>query len=235
MMQTGAIESRSLSVVPLIVGGFFTLLGVLLTLDNFDLIESEQLLNFWPVVLLAVGLAKWFDSDSSRIAAIIFVVAGTLLLADNVGLLRFSIFDLWPLILIFIGAAFVARSLGVNPGRRFAEAAREGNVAVLAERRIDVTTADYRGGRATAFMGTLHLDLSRADISNGPAILDVHTMWGAIEIIVPERWEIVGQVTPFMGGFEVKARGASDPSRRLIVRGGALMAGIEVKTARSEA
>lgn len=235
MMQTGTIESRSFSIVPLIAGGFFTLLGVLLTLDNFDVIESEQLLNYWPVVLLAVGVAKWFDAHSSRIAAVLFLVAGAILLADNVGLLRFSIFDLWPLILIAIGAGFVARSMGVDPARRFAEVARQGNVAVLSERRIDVTTSDYRGGSATAFMGTLHLDLSRADITNGPAILDVHTMWGAIEIIVPERWEVVGQVTPFMAGFEVKVRGAADPSRRLIVRGGALMAGIEVKSARREA
>ena len=87
-------------------------------------------------------------------------------------------------------------------------------------------------------MGGCHLDLTGADIANGPAVIDVTATWGGIELLVPDDWEVAGEVVPFMGGFEVKL---APPERRLetaelgrrqlIVRGVAFMGGVEVKSA----
>ena len=77
-------------------------------------------------------------------------------------------------------------------------------------------------------MGGCELDLTEADIVHSPAIIDAFVMWGGIEIYVPDKWEVVGEVVPFMGGFEMKT-GAGSPERRLIVRGGVVMGGIEIK------
>jgi predicted membrane protein len=100
--------------------------------------------------------------------------------------------------------------------------------AFFGQKVVAETTSDYRGGSVAAFLGGYELDLTKADITNGPAIIDVFTIWGGIEIYVPDTWEVIGEVTPIMGGFEMKTSG-SDPRKRLIVRGLALMAGIEVK------
>lgn len=216
--------------LPLIAGSVFTVVGVMLTLDNLDLVEAEPVLRFWPVALIAAGLAKFFQRGN-RFVAIALAVAGSVLLAGNLGLIRTSLFDLWPLVLIGIGATFVLRSMGVKPESRLTEAARGSNLALLAERNVRVTDGDYRGGNASAFLGTFKLDLTEADITNGPAVLNAHAMWGSIEIVVPDGWEVVADVTPFMAAFEMRTGGTPDPSRRLIVRGGALWAGIGVKSA----
>jgi len=55
-------------------------------------------------------------------------------------------------------------------------------------------------------------------------------MWGGIEIRVPENWTVSGRVTPILGGYEDKTRppqGAT--THRLVVRGFAIMSGIEIK------
>jgi hypothetical protein len=55
-------------------------------------------------------------------------------------------------------------------------------------------------------------------------------MWGGIEIRVPEDWMIDSQVIPLMGGVEDKTRPPTTPSpHRLVLRGMALMGGVEIK------
>jgi hypothetical protein len=44
---------------------------------------------------------------------------------------------------------------------------------------------------------------------------------------------VVGEVIPVMAGFEVKTSPVAAPQKKLIVRGAALMAGIEVKRRQS--
>ena len=42
-------EPMAISGVKLIIGIFFTAVGVLLTLDNLGIFESERILRFWPL------------------------------------------------------------------------------------------------------------------------------------------------------------------------------------------
>lgn len=230
-MESRTLEQRPLPAVPLIAGMFFTAVGLLITLDNFDVLNAAVFLRYWPLVLVAAGLAKVVDAGSSRVAATVLVVLGAALLADNIGYIRFDLFDLWPLILIGIGAMFVARSMGKGPGATVSAQGGETSFAMFNERTVRIDSKSYRGGSAAAFLGSLIVDLSDADITSGPAVLHARAMWGAVVIIVPDRWEVIGDVTPFMAAFEMKRRGAADPSRTLIVRGGAMWAGIEVKNA----
>lgn len=228
-MEARLNDPRVSPAVPLIVGAFFAVVGLVLTLDNLDVIDSGTILRFWPVVLILVGATKLVQEQGNRVIAFVVLLAGVGLLGDNLGLVRFSLFDLWPLLFILVGAAFVARSVGLNPARYLAEKTQSSALAVFSERLVEETSSDYRGGSAAAFLGALKLDLTQADISSGPAVLYAHSFWGSVEILVPDHWEIVGEVTPFMAAFEVQGRGPADPTRQLIVRGATMMAGIEVK------
>lgn len=77
--------------------------------------------------------------------------------------------------------------------------------------------------------GGCELDLSRADIAHSPAIVDVFAMLGGIETFVPDRWEVVSEVVPWMAGFDMKDAPAGNGDRQLLVRGAAFMGGIEIK------
>lgn len=218
--------------IKLIVGIFFTLLGVLLTLDNLDLINSDYILSYWPLVLVAIGILKLQDRRS-RTFAILAIVAGTLLVVLNTGFLSFSIFDLWPVILIVAGLGIVARAFGVR-APELAGGTALTIWAILGVRKEKVTTRNFTGGRIIAFMGGCELDLSQADMEQGPAEIEIIAVWGGIEIKVPEGWEVIGNTVPIMGGAEIKTKGAPG-GRRLIVNGLAIMAGIDIKSVAAEA
>jgi predicted membrane protein len=218
--------------VKLIIGIFFTLLGVLLTLDNLDLADADRFLPYWPVVLIAIGILKLQDRRG-RTFAILAIGIGALLIVFNNDWLQFSIFDFWPIALIFAGLGIVARAFGFRAPELSSESSST-IWAILGMRKEAVTARNYAGGRIIAFMGGCELDLRKADIEQGSAELEVMVMWGGIEIKVPEGWEVVGNTVPIMGGADIRTK-AAPGGRRLIVNGLAIMGGIDIKSVPAEA
>ena len=225
-MEARIEQNAPFPAVKLVAGLFFTAVGILLTLDHLDLFETNRILRYWPVVLVVLGVIKLLQPYGNRLAAAALILGGTWLLALRLHWIRISIFDVfWPLLLIGLGAILVARALGWR-----ADASGPG-LAIFGSRNVASTSSDFRHASASAVLGQHQLDLTGADIVESPAIVDTFAFWGAVEIIVPDHWEIVGDVTPVMGGFEVRTEGATAPGKRLIVRGTAIMGGIEVKSA----
>lgn len=225
----------TLSIVPtkLILGVFLTLVGILLTADNFDYVDAGAYLRWWPAVLILLGLLK-LRQPGGRGVAIFLLAAGGWILAFNLGLVTFTIFDLWPLILIAIGVGFVRKALRGDsadvPGAGATARAENGmgGLAILSQRRIR-PGAGYAGGRVGAFLGNCQLDLTEASLAQNPTIVEAIAFLGGVEILVPEGWEVVGEVFPVMGGFDMKTGPAAEPKRQLVVRGMAFMGGVEVK------
>lgn len=87
----------------------------------------------------------------------------------------------------------------------------------------------FRGAQLTAIMGGIELDLRGARVED-VAVIDALAFWGGIEIFVPEDWSVVNQGHALMGGFDDSTRhpNPGEPPR-LIVRGLALMGGVEIK------
>jgi hypothetical protein len=217
------------TIVKLIVGVFFAAIGILQTFDNLGLMNALPYLRYWPLVLVAIGAIK-FSANSGPIFGIILMVVGGWLLLYNLHWIHFTIFQLWPLVLIGFGVVTVARAFGWKPGG--AVSAPAGGIwAILTSRNVVETSRDYQGGEVVAFLGGCRIDLTGAAIAGGPAVIDATAIWGGIEIVVPHGWEVVGEVIPIMAGFEIKSGPSVPRSGQLIVRGVALMGGIEVKGA----
>jgi predicted membrane protein len=232
-MEERLIRTPHVAGTKLIAGLFFMVLGVLMAADNLDLIDAATVLRYWPVVILLIGLETLMDRGR-RLAGAIMTLIGASLLAYNAGWIHFSIFDLWPLLLIVAGIAMVTRSLGVRAAAAPATTSERGTIiSILNTSKVANTSRDFTGARIVVFMGGCVLDLTNASIETSPAVVEVFAMWGGIEIYVPHDWEVVGEVIPVMAGFEVKTSPVAAPQKKLIVRGAALMAGIEVKRRQS--
>jgi len=231
-MQTLATQQQPRLSVKFVIGVFFTLLGILLTLDNLDLADADRFLPYWPLFLIAVGLMKLQDRDD-RIPAIFAIAAGALLLLFTTDWVRFSIFDLWPVALILAGLAILAHAFGFRPSA-IAVGSDSTMLCVLGVRKEKVTARNYRGGRIIAFMGGCELDLTQAEMENDPAEIEIVAIWGGVEIKVPEGWEVIGNMLPIMGGADIRTK-AAPGGRKLVVNGVVIMAGVDVKSKAAEA
>lgn len=218
----------------LIIGFGILALGMLWTLDNLNVLESEGITRWWPVILVVIGGVQLFDHRTNKLVPIALVLVGTLLLLDEAYLIDFDLRDLIPLGIALLGAKLMWEALTRRKARAIDAVADSDSVihafAIMAGVKRQSTSSAFRGGDTNAIMGGVELDLRKAQIAPGDdVVIDAFAMWGGVEIQVPENWRIVGNVLPVMGAFEDNTHPGAEPGPTVTIRGTAIMGAIEVK------
>ena len=221
----------------IILGLLIVAFGVILTLDNLDYVEAGDILRYWPLLLVAFGLARVIGTDctSGRLSGGLMVVIGLWLMADEIFILSVDFERWWPIILVAIGGLIVFRAMRGGGERRGPETqlttdAAVSEVAVWSGKVRRITSPMFRRADLTAIMGGVEVDLRGASTGGQEAVIDVFAWWGGIEITVPPDWAVSNQVVVFMGGVDDSSSGTQDARNRLVVRGFVVMGGAEIKT-----
>ena len=235
----GTSDPNGGNVTPgLIFGLAIIAIGVLFLLDNFGF-PVGFVWHYWPVILIAIGLAKLVDSRDTpgRTGGAIIMIIGIVLIADQIHipfLNNVSLWSLWPLALIAFGVIMLWGALeGKNPAAPWGGSTDRVNQFAIfggGKRKI---TGDFKGGDVLAIFGGYEVDVRNATMSADEVVINANAMFGGIEIRVPETWSVQLQVTGIFGGHEDKthqpdARLVPNP-KRLIVKGATMFGGLSVK------
>lgn len=216
----------------LVVGLFILAQGILIALSWYDVIPTISLWEYWPVILILVGLLKVVQPGASRIGGFILAAVGGVLLGDNLDLIDVDFRDVFPFLLILLGLFLVSSAFRRRAPRSETDASSTIDAfAVLGGVRRVSSSQNFRGGSAGAIMGGCEIDLLQAAIADGgEAVIDVFAMWGGVEIAVPQGWSVSVQGFPLLGAFEdhtLPPVGGSN--QRLVIRGLVIMGGVDVK------
>ena len=210
--------------------------GVLFLLNNLNVVYVHDLWRFWPVILIAGGIAKLVDSpfEGGRNSGAVLLVVGALFLANNLGFLSLNWHDFWPLILIGAGLLMLWNRL-YTPVPAAGGSSPEGTLNIYAifsgvERKI--TTGDFRGGHVSAMFGGVDLNLRQAAMRAESAVIDISAIFGGVDIKVPPNWIVVVDGAGIFGGFSDKS--VQPPPdmpgvKRLFLKGAAVFGGVGVK------
>lgn len=220
----------------LVAGLFIAAAGALLAADRFGLIDARPFWEYWPLLLIAIGITKLFQPRGSRGGGVFLVALGSYFLLRELDLIDFDLADVAPLLLVIAGLTLVVTALM----RRYPSADSQADssslvhsFAMLGGSHPVSSSADFRGGTATAIAGACEIDLRQATIAGGEAVIDTFAFWGGVEIFVPETWTVVLRGVPVLGSFEDKTMPPPGGStQRLVVKGLAIMGGVEVKNSR---
>lgn len=220
-----------------VLGVLIVGLGLLLTADNFNLVEADQVLRFWPLVFVAVGLTKLVQSDTTagQVFGGVLAVTGVSMIVDEFWAIDLEIDRMWPLALVAVGAFIVYRAArGETSGPPSGPVTSDTQISEFAFWSGKVrknASPGFRRADLTAVMGGVELDLRGASTTSGQeAVIDVFVWWGGVEITVPPDWAVSNQVVAIMGGADDSSTGTQDATNRLIVRGFVIMGGVEIKT-----
>jgi hypothetical protein len=204
--------------------------GSIFWLDHLDRIDAREYLGWWPLALVVIGLAhlpqrRWF-------AAAAWVGIGVLFLPqlgiafDGVR----TVIALWPLLIAIGGVSLIEQALRPRaPGVVFSA------TAVMAGNTLLLGSQELSGADVIAVMGGCDIDLSGTPVPARDVTINVLAFWGGIDIRVPAGWKVIDQVNPILGGFEDSTVPPHENAPRLIVRGSAIMGGVEVKTSAGNA
>jgi predicted membrane protein len=223
--------------VQALFGLMVIVVGVLFTLDNLDIIDARDYLQYWPAGLVVIGLLKLYQGARSGhgwFGGLIFVSIGAWMLIEQIVYFRIDVRQLMPLFLVFLGGYMVWRGFGGRSRPRGPDAESDFSALAIMGGVIRRSNAqNFRGADLTAVMGGCEIDLRQASIAPGSeAIVDVFAFWGGIDIKVPDDWTVVSRVVPIMGGVEDKTHAPQTPDKRLVIRGLLVMGGCSVKNPR---
>jgi predicted membrane protein len=215
-----------------VIGFLLLLFGLAVLLENLDMLRAHDILKYWPLILVVFGLIKMSEAGpvGGRIFGLVLVIVGGLILLDNLDIMYFHLWDLWPLIIVAIGVSMIWRVYGRSADAEGPDESFVKSTVFMGGGKRLTSSRDFRGGEVTAVMGGIQLDLRGAQIQGQDALIDLFAFWGGIEIFVPREWHVDVRVTPFLGGIEDKTQHPSDATaKRLVLRGTVVMGGAELK------
>ena len=209
--------------------------GVIALLDNFGVLDGGAYFRYWPVGLIAIGLARFRQArgGAGRLGASVFVAAGVWLLLDSFGIVDVSVWQLWPVLLVLFGASWCGRGCA---GVATAASGRSTRTPPSAAWRCSAAgqrgnnSRSFRGGDLTAVMGGCEIDLRQAAI-DGEAVIDVFAHVGRHRD--PGAGGLDGRRAGDAHAWRVRGQDAAvrraPAAHRLVMRGFAIMGGIEMK------
>ena len=221
----------------IIIGSIIVLVGLGLLLDNMNIVRFHDIWRYWPVLLVVYGVSRVLDgrSLSSYVWGGAITLIGAFLLLDNLEIVSFNFDYIWPVLIIAFGLSMLVRAMD---RKRYVDGVATSSesalnvVAVFGGSRRVVDAQDFCGGDITAVFGGVRLDLRRAAIATGRAVLEINAVFGGVEIRVPENWNVQTKGVGVFGGFDDKTlHPKPDPEGKtpeLLITGAAVFGGMSV-------
>ena len=224
----------------MVTGLLLVAIGALFLIENLT-DWSYTFSDWWPALLVVIGLANLVRRRSGRWFWAAVTLLGVVFLLDSLGVWAVDSVDvwrLWPLVLVWVGARFMLAGRRSRTGRLKRDRAPEAievselNVSCgfgTTEQRI--TGRRFSGGAVSVVFGSATIDLADA----GPAIsaptVDVSAVFGSVVFVVPDDWVVELRTTNIFGGATDQRRETSDRTGpTLTITGTCLFGGITIES-----
>ena len=221
--------------VIVIVAGFFLLL------ENMGILpyEISHVIFSWPMILICIGVVSLFGSES-RMPGYILLIIGGFFLLPRLFLVTFNVTNVfWPLVLIAIGVIILTKRSNQRNWRRqtshenFLEQGLIHEDNIFSHGKHKVIQQTFSGGYINCIFGGADIDLTQATLADGISELEVNTIFGGVNLVIPSDWKVQLKITSIFGGFSDKrmhVKESPDPSRILIIKGSTIFGGGELKS-----
>jgi hypothetical protein len=115
-----SIENRRSSSSRIAGGILLVLVGSVFVLQNAGLVHAGRLSDWWPMLLVWLGLSRLLAPTRGHhfASGVVLLVMGIGLQLDRLGFIWLRLRDLWPVLLVLAGLALISESLFHSRDRR---------------------------------------------------------------------------------------------------------------------
>lgn len=229
----------------IITGAIFLILGVLLTLDNLDIVRFRlpDYLFGWYTILIVIGLFITFVREKVGFGLTLIIIGGLFMLDEMAWYFNWDfefrdILRLWPLAFVAIGASLIFRNRQNQVDEYEKKSLTDDDdmvdeIAIFSGAERNITSKEFKGGKLTAIFGGTELNLMNSDLAQGTNILDVFCMFGGTDISVPSDMNVKLKVTAIFGGFsddrKLISENEANNGKEMVIKGLVLFGGGSVK------
>lgn len=212
-------------------------IGLFFFLDRLDLSLPHWVIS-WPMLVIVIGFVMGVKRKFQGAGWFIVTLVGTVFLVNEIVPFDWNIHRyLWPLIMIVIGIYMIGRA--ATRKQQYDQIIEAGSTSddylqattIFSSSNKVILSKNFKGGNVTTTFGGTELNFMGADIQ-GEAVLDITTLFGGLEIMVPSNWDVKMDVNTIFGGFEDK-RGVQpmqNSGKTLIIRGSCTFGGVDLKS-----
>ncbi|HEX6416676.1 MAG TPA: DUF5668 domain-containing protein [Candidatus Saccharimonadales bacterium] len=211
-----------------IAGAAIIGVGVLALLNSLNVVSiGEVFQDWWPIAIIVAGILFFMNDPRNFIWPLILVTVGSLLQLRELDIISVNPWQLfWPLVIIAVGISTLVNRSHTHKGVNKKDL--DDITALLAGSSTKNESKNYKGGKVSAILGGIEIDLREAEIKED-ATLNVLTVLGGVDIKVPEGWEVKSTITPIAGGVEVKTKPTGKKAPVLTIVGDVVLGGVEIK------
>ena len=235
MTRTKKNDSRHL-----LIGGIIITIGLVWLLNKLYLIPLwfDDVFFSWGSLFTLIGVIALINRGN-KLPGLIFIILGATFILSDLDLEWFRYDYIWPVLLITVGLAIVFRNqLGKTSSFQATEIEENDPdyfevTAVFGSGEKIVTSQNLKGGQCTAIFGSNEINLSNAHLSDlHDTVIDVFTIFGGVNIIVPSDWEVVNDIQTILGGYSDKraVNSRTNPRKRIYLKGTVIFGGGEIKS-----
>jgi predicted membrane protein len=195
---------------------------------------------------VAIGAGRWSDAPTStnRLWSAALIVFGLLFFCVSMGWLHLRAHGAsWPFAILLTTFGFLilnprrhqsstAAAPGEDPSRFGPDLMMDTAVFGGVKRRVE--TLNLRGGNLLAVMGSVELDLRRAQLADAsqPVIVEAICVFGAIKLRIPETWRVSIAGTHVFGAYEDKTAPLVRPdliNGTVVITGATIFGAVEIE------
>ncbi|MEN8194210.1 MAG: LiaF domain-containing protein, partial [Bacteroidota bacterium] len=202
-------NSKILIGVLLIIIGLISIAGNVLHLP----FHFMHYLFSLPGLMMLAGLLILINHKNSLPGVILVAVGGYWFLSRYSDFpVKYWLSEFWPVLLILFGIYIILKREGPsqfdkdigNDSASKLDIDYIDEVAILGGGKRVVNSNEFKGGKITAIMGGVDIDLHECSLAEGTHYIDFTVMFGGVDLYVPKDWRVIVNVTSIFGGFDDK-------------------------------
>jgi predicted membrane protein len=211
-------------------------IGVIFLLANMDKLDFGDFIStYWPMILILIGVSHLLTTGFRNAGVALFLIAiGAFFQLSNWGLLGARVWTyFWPLLIIAAGLWIIFKPKPKGFGENAPEIKEDdlGAFVIFSALKRRFESEQFRGGKATAVLGGLEIDLTRAKLKDNQATVELTAILGGIDLFVPRDWRVIVDSSAILGGVDERHKNtpATTVQMTLYVKATAILGGIDIK------
>ncbi len=211
-------------------GIVLVIIGVIVGLNALNITNINIFFNGWWTLFIIIPSLIGLLNEKDKTGNIIGLIIGVVLLLGVQNIIDFDL--IWklilPVIIIIVGLSLI---FGNNLNKKInnKKGKNEEYCSTFSEQKIDFDDEEFKGVSLTAVFGGITLDLRKAKI-NEDVVINTTSVFGGIDIYVPDNIKIKVKSTSIFGGVDNKKNKNDNEKEHIIyINASCIFGGVDIK------
>lgn len=218
-------------------GIVLVIIGVIVGLNALNITNIDIFFNGWWTLFIIIPSLIGLLNEKDKTGNIIGLIIGIVLLLGVQNIINFDL--IWklilPMIIIIFGLSLIFGNTFNNKINKEIKkinnkkGKNEEYCSTFSQQKIDFDDEEFKGASLTAVFGGITLDLRKAQI-NEDVVIDTTSVFGGIDIYVPDNIKIKVKSTSIFGGVDnKKSKNDNEKEHIIYINASCIFGGVDIK------